>query len=235
MKITEPTVLLPANEIDIGITARLNASGFVAVDLGMGADPITFTPEVVETEMLRLGCRRRPDGTWRLSWRWRKEYLRDATAQAGMPVFDGEWLDVQKPRLREPAYRMDVDRSPAALSQAQARLDIPEGYAVGPLSQREPAVRQSDRLVSLGPAFWRLDEAKRVKELQRWLVVKVSGRVAVYVDPESQPDTLPKGWEPHTKRIIRAFAGGSDVRSTAPTATCCSRRSTRSKTRGPAG
>lgn len=106
MKISEPTVVLPGNEIDIGINARLNETGFVAVDLGMGADPIAFTPEIVETEMKRLGCRKNPDGSWWLSWRWRKEYLRDATAAAGQVVFDAQALERQQANLRNPRYRL---------------------------------------------------------------------------------------------------------------------------------
>jgi len=89
--ITEPTVIMP------GLTARPTSTGFISVDLGYEADPIAFTPEVIAAEKARLP-----------GWRWRKEYERDATAQAGMPAFDVKALDRQKRHLREPLYRMDL-------------------------------------------------------------------------------------------------------------------------------
>jgi len=95
--ITKPTVLIPPNNIDIGLTARPNRNGFVAVDLGMGADPETFTSALVASE--RAGMP---------SWRFRKEYLRDWEAQSGQPVFEAEWLDWQRLREREPLYCLDV-------------------------------------------------------------------------------------------------------------------------------
>jgi len=105
MIIAEETVLIP------GLTAKPTRRGFVSVDLAPAADPIALTPEVMDAEKQRLGCIRQPDGTWRLSWRWRKEYERDFTAQQGKPVFDSEGLVLQEPRLWNPLYRMDLDES----------------------------------------------------------------------------------------------------------------------------
>ena len=103
--ITEQTVLAP------GLTAMPTRRGFVSVDLAPEADPIALTPEILDREKERLGCIRNADGTWRLSWRYRKEYLRDFTAQQGKPVFDLEWLQTQQPRLRNPLWRMDLDET----------------------------------------------------------------------------------------------------------------------------
>jgi len=124
MKVTEPTVILPGNDIDIGITARPNATGFAAVEIGMGADPIAFTPEIVEGEMKRLGCHQREDGTWKLSWRFRKEYLRDATAAAGQPVFDPDALDRQSGHLCNPQYLMDLDESGKLIKRERGRVKV---------------------------------------------------------------------------------------------------------------
>ncbi|HUU95514.1 MAG TPA: hypothetical protein VM487_07225 [Phycisphaerae bacterium] len=97
-KITAPEVIIPANDIDVGLTATLNTNGFVAVTLGMGADPITFTREVVESERRGLPA-----------WRFRKEYLRDWDAQSGAPVFDTEWVERQRKYCCDPVWRYDVE------------------------------------------------------------------------------------------------------------------------------
>jgi len=89
------TVLMP------DFTVRPCSTGFVAVDLGMGADPEAFTEEVIESEARRMGGRD--------SWRFRKEYLRDFDAQSGQPVFDPRWIDVQRARQRNPKFCMRVD------------------------------------------------------------------------------------------------------------------------------
>ena len=78
-----------------GISARPTATGFVAVDLGYEADPIAFTPDVIASEKAALP-----------GWRWRKEYERDFGAQAGMPVFEPEWLDAQRSQIRNPECRL---------------------------------------------------------------------------------------------------------------------------------
>ena len=100
MQIDEPTIVMPGNQYDIGITARPCKTGFVAVALGMGADPIAFPPEIIEGE--RAGMP---------GWRFRKEYLRDFGAAAGQPVFEPDWLDVQQRALRPPItrYRYAID------------------------------------------------------------------------------------------------------------------------------
>ena len=142
MLITEPTIILPSNKHDLGLTARPCDTGFVAVALGMGADPIAFTDDIVEGE--RKGMP---------GWRFRKEYLRDFTAQAGQPVFEIDWLAVQRTRLRDPIKRYDyiidatkgravlvedstgsirvfvgADSKPAELPQAR---DVQRQYAIG--------------------------------------------------------------------------------------------------------
>ncbi len=100
MRITEPTILLPGSDVDIGMTARLNRNGFVAVDIGMACDAEIFTPEKIAGEKAGLP-----------GWRFRKEYLREWSAQAGQPVFEAEWLDRQKPNLCEPILRLDLDET----------------------------------------------------------------------------------------------------------------------------
>jgi len=204
--VTRETVLIEGNRHDIGLVARPLSSGFVAVDLGMGADPEVFTDEVVESEMRRLGCRQRPNGTWQLSWRFRKEYLRDAEASAGKPVFDQEWMDRQAASLRDPLYRMDVDVTIAELTWQQALADPPEGVRVV-RDQGEVVRRLPDQSIGLGAAFWRLHPLERRREAWRWLVPRTRGRVAVWVPPWQQPAYLPSTIE----AVTRCFAGGSDV------------------------
>ena len=209
--ITDPEtqVLIPGNEHDIGLLARRNFNQFVAIDLGMGADPDVFTKDLIRSEQLRLGGRLLPDGSFRNGWRFRKEYLRDATAAAGQPVFEQEWLDWQTPHLRDPLYRMDLDLSPAGLSLPQARLGLPEGFRL-PTPSEPYAVaisRDVDGLVVLGTAFWTLTAEARRQELRKWLVKKAEGRIAVWIDPTSRPVGLPSSMESG----IRVFAAGADV------------------------
>lgn len=81
-----------------GITARMNSSEWVAVDLSYLADPIAFTPEVIASEKRRL-----PE------WRWQKEYERNFHAQAGQSVIDAEWLRWQDPHICNPLYTLSWD------------------------------------------------------------------------------------------------------------------------------
>ena len=98
MQILEPTVLMQGNATDIGITARKNKNGYVAIDLGMGADPETFTPDVVA----ELRASMEP-------WKFEKEHLRNWDAQSGQPVFQASWVAVQKARAREPVLYLDTE------------------------------------------------------------------------------------------------------------------------------
>ena len=82
-----------------GLTVRGNRNGFVAVDLGMDADPLTFTPAVIDAE--RAGMP---------GWRFKKEYLRDWDAQTGQPVFEEAWIEVQRAKATEPKGYMDIHR-----------------------------------------------------------------------------------------------------------------------------
>jgi len=82
-----------------GLTARGNRNTFVAVDLGMEADPGTFTPELIESEKAGMP-----------GWRFKKEYLRDWDAQTGQPVFEEEWIDRQRQNARDPIERLDIHR-----------------------------------------------------------------------------------------------------------------------------
>jgi hypothetical protein len=91
MRITAPQVLIHGNKTDIGLMARPNRNGFIAVDVGLGADPETFTDDLVAEEQAGMP-----------GWRWRKEYLRDWGAQTGQPVFDNLWLAAQR-QIRDPA------------------------------------------------------------------------------------------------------------------------------------
>lgn len=95
--------MIPSREVlpgltDIGITARLNKNGFVAVDIGLACDEQIFTPEYVAGQQAELP-----------GWRFQKEYLRNWQAQTGQPVFDAEKLDKQKIHLCDPVCRMDVE------------------------------------------------------------------------------------------------------------------------------
>jgi len=89
----ESRVIMP------GLTVHGNRNGFVAVDLGMEADPQTFTPELIESEKAGMP-----------GWRWKQEMLRDWDAQTGQPVFEEEWIDRQRARAREPVEYMDIHR-----------------------------------------------------------------------------------------------------------------------------
>lgn len=146
MKILTPTVLM------YGFTATPTARGPISIDLGIEVDPMTFTPEFVEREMLKYGCRKNADGTWFKSWKWLKEYERNFEAQMGQPVFGPECMDAQKVHLCDPMYRMDLDES-------------------GNLIERP------------------------------------RGRLAVWVEPDSQPADLPEGCE----SVTRQFGAGMDV------------------------
>ncbi len=134
MALTERTILMP------GMSASPTRRAFVAVDLGPEADPIALTPEVLDGERARLGCSLQADGTWKLSWKYRKEYLRDFQAQQGQPVFEPAWLDALAPALRNPLYCMDLDESGQLTRRDHGRLrvwiepshqplDIPRGAA----------------------------------------------------------------------------------------------------------
>lgn len=105
--ITEPTM------IDEGITAKPTRTGFISVRLHYSADPEHFTPDVIASEKARLP-----------GWKWRKEYEIDANAQAGMPVFDPEWLDVQYKSVREPVWRMDLDERGELVRRDRGRLRV---------------------------------------------------------------------------------------------------------------
>lgn len=205
----EATVLIEGNDIDIGLIARRNQTGFVAVDLGMGADPDTFTPELVHTERLRMGGRLMPDGTIRDSWRFRKEYLRDASAASGQLVFEPEWLDLLQPELREPAYRMDLDISPSLMNMADARRSLPEGYRLPTAKEAyAPGISRDIETheVILGAAFWSMEVPARKAELRKWIVPKSDGRIACWIRPDSTPAGLPGD-----SLATRTFAAGADV------------------------
>jgi len=199
-------VLLPATELDIGLLAHRNTNEFVAVELGMGADATAFTPSIVEHEKLRLGCKQRPDGSWRLSWRFRKEYLRDASAAAGQAVFEQEWLEAQQRYLAEPKLTLDVDLSIALMMPDQFRRDTPEGYSGGP-SARRGLSRLQDGRVGVGPEFWALHQHDRRSFLWDWLAPRQGGRVKVWVQPDDMAPAFPLGAE----SVERAFAVGADV------------------------
>ncbi len=103
--LAEPKVLMP------GLAVRPTHRGYAAVDLDVEADPLTLTVEVLDVARAEHGCRKRVDGTWEDSWKWRKEMLRDFGAIIGQKVFEPPFLDRQRVHQREPAYRMDLDES----------------------------------------------------------------------------------------------------------------------------
>ena len=90
------------------MTAKPTSRGVVVVDLGPEANPIDLTPAIMRLERFRLGCAELPDKTWRLSWKFRREYLRDYEAMTGQRVFEDEPLAMQTPNLQNPLYRMDI-------------------------------------------------------------------------------------------------------------------------------
>ncbi|KKK85250.1 hypothetical protein LCGC14_2775170, partial [marine sediment metagenome] len=118
--------------IDIGIIARKNANGFVAVELGLGADPKTFTRELVASEKAGMP-----------GWRWRKEYGRDFLAQQGMPVFEPEWLDHQRRKVREPLYLLDLDESGKKLiKRDRGRIKV----WISPLHQPKKGLPEGEKV-----------------------------------------------------------------------------------------
>ena len=80
-----------------GLTVRGNQNEFIAIDLGMEADPDVFTPELIAAERRRLP-----------GWRFQKEYMRNWDAQTGAPVFEPEWIQEQEVHRREPKKYMDL-------------------------------------------------------------------------------------------------------------------------------
>lgn len=118
MRITEPTIVVP------GVTAKPTSRGFVSVDIGPEVDPVALTPEILDGEQQRLGSTRNTDGSWRPSWKYRKEYLREFEAQQGQPVFEQQWLDTLAPGLREPAYRMDLAQGRDLAPMGDGRVAI---------------------------------------------------------------------------------------------------------------
>jgi len=82
-----------------GMTARGNYNEFVAVDLGIEADPKTFTPALIASEKRGMP-----------GWRWLKEYQRDWDAQTGSPVFEEEWIARQRLHAIDPVERMDLHK-----------------------------------------------------------------------------------------------------------------------------
>lgn len=141
MVITESKVLLPGNDIDIGITARKNTNGFVAVDIGMACDPEVFTPEMVALEAAGLGGIK--------GWRFCKEYFRDWLAQSGQPVFEPPWIERQHARAIDPIYCMDLDSHGRLVSGNAGRVKV----FVDPQSQPEhgvPGVERVTRQFGIG-------------------------------------------------------------------------------------
>ncbi len=106
-------MLRDARVIMPGLVARLNNNGFTACELRMEAAPEIFTDAVIKSEMAALP-----------GWRFRKEYLLDFDAQSGKPVFEPAWLDVQRARLCDPIYRMDLDESGKLVKRDGGRLAV---------------------------------------------------------------------------------------------------------------
>jgi hypothetical protein len=115
--IERPTVLMP------GLTAKPTRTGVVVAELHYSADPVAFTPEIIEQQMLRHGCVKNPDGTWRQSWQWRKELEIDWTAQAGKPVIDAQALDWQRQtNQRSPSFTYDYTIDHVGAGRWEAKL-----------------------------------------------------------------------------------------------------------------
>ena len=146
MKITEATAVAP------GITARLNETGWVAVDLSFDADPVAFTPEIIATEKARL-----PD------WMWEQEYCRNFTAQIGKPVFDPAWLRMQEPNITPPLWRFNWLRRSKKLEEAKDG-DIlvwvhPDSQPPGKSPGMERVVRSFAMGLDIGEGVGRSDSA----------------------------------------------------------------------------
>jgi hypothetical protein len=98
------------------------------------------------------------------SWRFRKEYEIDFTAQAGQPVFESEALNAQSRNLRNPIARMDLDESGKLVKRERGRLaiyqDVRESwrYAVG--MDVSEGVAQSDSTIEVFEAFKREQAAE---------------------------------------------------------------------------
>jgi len=199
LTITRPRTLMP------GLTVLPTHRDIVVVNLHYTADPIAFTPEILVRERRRLGCVQNPDGTWKDSWRWRKEMELDWTAQKGQAVFEGSWLDHQRQFLRDPAYRMDWGLEPVGMTERQFCEELPEGFAY--TGGERKIHRDTEDRVVLSRLFFQLGEDKRRKALERWLVRRAEGRLAVYAPPDAQPPDLPT----HVEHVTRAVGLGMDV------------------------
>ncbi len=197
--ITKPRKLMT------GLTATPTAREIVVVNLHYTADPESITPDVLDRERARLGCRRNTDGTWHTTWQWQKEMELDWQAQSGKPVF-GDCLDHQRQFIAEPLYALDWNFDPLAMTKDQFIAEPPEGMAWDH-GQQMPAQRDGDDRVVLGHGFWRLDDRKKERVLDAFLVRQEGGRVKVWHSPRSQPEHLPE----HSERVVRAAGIGMDV------------------------
>ena len=146
MIITEATAVAP------GITARLNKTGWVAVDLSYEADPVAFTPQIIETEKARM-----PD------WMWEQEYCRNFSAQVGKPVFAPAWLRMQEPYITPPLWRFTWQRRAKKLVSDQDGDVLvwihPESQPPGKPPGMETVVRSFAMGLDIGEGVGRSDSA----------------------------------------------------------------------------
>ncbi len=113
---TEPLIITEPTVVMLDLTARPTQTGFVSINLGFFADPIAFTPAVIKAEKAKLP-----------GWKWRKEYLRDAHAQAGIPAFDADALNLAELKCRNPLYCMDIEgtgKDMKLVRRAKGRIKI---------------------------------------------------------------------------------------------------------------
>ena len=119
----EETILMP------GLKARMTGRGILAVHILPEADPESLTPQVLDGQHAKLGSMPVLDGKgnrigWVPSWKFRKEYFGDFSAQAGLPAFDPQALDAQEQHLRDPACRMDLDEKGRLVETPTGRLKV---------------------------------------------------------------------------------------------------------------
>tara|TARA_Y100000310_G_C20660224_1_gene804341 strand:- start:120 stop:1178 length:1059 start_codon:yes stop_codon:yes gene_type:complete len=130
MIVTEPTVLAPS------ITAKLNRTGWVAVDLGYLSDPVAFTPQAIADEKARL-----PD------WMWQKEYERNFRAQVGKPVFRPDRLQWQEQHLCDPLLRLTWNSQAKTLRRTEKGMPGNVQVWIHPDSQPPTKPKHMERVI----------------------------------------------------------------------------------------
>jgi len=112
----EHKVLEGAEQLLPGLTISPLSTGMCRVTLHYSADPVVSQPEMLDELAALLGGRD--------SWRWKKEMELDWDAQSGEMVFETQWLGRQRPYIRNPIGRMDIDAAGALARRPSGRVKV---------------------------------------------------------------------------------------------------------------